>query len=89
MTLYRSYQVNEDTPVQFAGVYVLRWRKEWGEPTILFGEIGHDDVALVGIRRAALAEAVECCITFAAESDTIRDEQAAISLARTIRALKS
>jgi len=28
----------EGIPVQFAAVHVVRWRREWGEPTLLFVE---------------------------------------------------
>lgn len=37
--LYRRYDVDEDTPVQFVGVYTTHWRGEWGEPEVMFAEI--------------------------------------------------
>jgi hypothetical protein len=37
--LFEGIDVDEETPVQFAGVYVTRWKQEWGSPTILFREV--------------------------------------------------
>lgn len=37
--LFRRYDVDEETPVQFVGVYVLRWQPEWGSPTAMFAEV--------------------------------------------------
>jgi hypothetical protein len=37
--LFKLYDVNEETPVQYVGVYTLRWRSEWGEPTVMFAEV--------------------------------------------------
>ena len=34
--LYEAVEVGDATPVQYAGVYVLRWRAEWGAPQVLF-----------------------------------------------------
>jgi len=35
---YERYNVDEDTPVQFVGVYTTHWRSEWGEPEVMFAE---------------------------------------------------
>jgi hypothetical protein len=37
--LYRRYSVDEDTPVQFVGVYTTHWQPEWGGPEVMFAEI--------------------------------------------------
>lgn len=46
--LYRAYvpAESEGVPVQYAGVYVTRWQREWGEPTILFCEAEEEDQVL-------------------------------------------
>ena len=36
--LYKRLELIEGEPVQFLGVYALRWRPEWGEPTVGFVE---------------------------------------------------
>ena len=38
MNLYERLPVDEETPVQFVGVYVTHWRPEWGEPEVAFRE---------------------------------------------------
>ena len=63
MNLYRRFDVDEETPVQFAAVYVTRWRPEWGEPTELFREAEEDDAESLAFARQlpevrALVEAV-------------------------------
>lgn len=41
--MYRLIEPLEDgTPVQYVGVYVLRWRSEWGEPRVGFAEVEED-----------------------------------------------
>ena len=42
--LYRGIDVDEETPVQYAGVYITRWRSEWGEPTMLFFGVPVDEL---------------------------------------------
>lgn len=37
--LFRKFDVDEETPVQFVGVHPVRWRPEWGAPTAMFAEI--------------------------------------------------
>jgi hypothetical protein len=38
MNTYKMIEMREykDEPIQFVGVYVLRWRQEWGQPTAGF-----------------------------------------------------
>ena len=36
--LYKQVPVDEETPVQYAAVYVTRWKPQWGEPACLFVE---------------------------------------------------
>lgn len=40
--LYKQVELKEGVPVQYLGVYVLRWRPEWGEPTVGFVEVEED-----------------------------------------------
>lgn len=37
--LYEIFDVDEETPVQYVGVYTMRWRPEWGEPEAMFREV--------------------------------------------------
>ncbi len=39
---YKRHDVDEETPVQFVGVYVIHWRPEWGQPTAMFAEVSDD-----------------------------------------------
>ncbi len=39
--LYKKIEVDETTPVQFLGVYVTKWRSEFGEPTAAFVEVDY------------------------------------------------
>lgn len=39
MRLFQAFDVDEETPVQFLGVYTTRWRPEWGKPQIMFKEV--------------------------------------------------
>ena len=43
MNLYRCFDTDEETPVQFVGVYITRWRPAWGEPTVMFREAQEDE----------------------------------------------
>ena len=38
MNCYEALDVDETTPVQYVGVYVMRWQPEWGNPTVAFRE---------------------------------------------------
>lgn len=40
MKFYRGYSMSEDVPVQYVGVYVLKWKPEWGAPDMMFAEEG-------------------------------------------------
>jgi hypothetical protein len=59
--LYHCYDVDEETPVQFAGVYVTRWRPEWGEPTVLFREVEDDEFATLVRECPEVRELVKAC----------------------------
>ena len=43
MTLYRMVELPSDEPVQFVGVYVIRWGKEL-EPTVGFVEVDEEAI---------------------------------------------
>ena len=43
--LFKKYDVDEVTPVQCAGVYVLNWRSEFGQPGALFREADTEEMA--------------------------------------------
>lgn len=43
MTYYKQVELTEGTPVIFVGVHVLRWRPEWGEPSVGFMEADEID----------------------------------------------
>jgi len=36
--LYKRVELKEGNEVQYLGVYVLRWQREWGEPSVGFVE---------------------------------------------------
>ena len=38
MSLYKQVELKEGIEVQYLGVYILRWRPEWGEPSVGFVE---------------------------------------------------
>lgn len=45
MDLFRVIPIeeyDEREPVQYVGVYVLKWRPEWGEPEILFAPVSDE-----------------------------------------------
>ena len=63
MTVYKRFDVCEGEPVQYVGVYVTKWRPEWGQPTAMFVE---DDDPV----RAAAPDLLEACEAVAdAESE--------------------
>ena len=37
--LFTIHDVDEETPVQYVGVYTMNWRPEWGAPTAMFAPI--------------------------------------------------
>jgi hypothetical protein len=43
--LYRRIEMDDykDEPIQFVGVYVLKWRPEWGEPEVLFVPVDDEE----------------------------------------------
>ena len=56
--LYRCFDTDEETPVQFVGVHPLRWRPSWGEPTAMFREAEDAEIAQLPEVRA-LVEALQ------------------------------
>ena len=38
MTLFKAVELKDGADVQYVGVYILKWRPEWGKPTIGFIE---------------------------------------------------
>jgi len=40
--VWRMVPLEDGQPVQYVGVYVLRWRQEWGEPEVGFAEEAND-----------------------------------------------
>jgi len=36
--MYKRVELSEGQPVHFVGVYVTRWQREWGNPTVGFVE---------------------------------------------------
>jgi len=54
--LYKQVPVDEETPVQYAAVYITHWKQHWGEPECLFvEERGHKE-DLESKLQSALAE---------------------------------
>jgi len=53
---YKLVDLEEGTPVQFLGVYALKWRPEMGEPTVGFVE--DDEVETLHARVAELEAAI-------------------------------
>ena len=45
MTLYKKVELEEGVLVQYVGVYVLHWQKEWGKPEIGFVEVENEENA--------------------------------------------
>lgn len=39
---YKIVELEEGVSVQYLGVYVLKWRREWGEPEVGFVEVDDD-----------------------------------------------
>jgi len=37
--LYKRVELKDGVEVQFVGVYVLKWKKEWGQPEVGFVEV--------------------------------------------------
>jgi len=59
MRLYQAFDVNEETPVQWLAVHPLRWRREWGEPAIMFREVDDKTQAMNDAAPAMLAACEE------------------------------
>lgn len=56
--LYRQVELKEGELVQFVGVYVTRWQREWGEPTVGFVQV---DEAEEATQAAIASEANRKC----------------------------
>ena len=71
--LYECLEVDEETPVQYVGVYVMHWQPEWGEPEVAVREADdwlaqHDAEVRGGCAKQA-PRAVEAII------ENLRDRQ--------------
>ena len=42
--LYKMVELVEGTPIQYLGVYILKWQQEWGEPEFGFVEYGDNEI---------------------------------------------
>lgn len=40
--MYKKVELDEGTPVQYVGMYILRWKPEWGKPEVGFVEADVD-----------------------------------------------
>ena len=62
MTIFKAIEMSnyKDEPLKYVGVYVLRWRPEWGEPTVGFvdDDDKEDELAAITAERDALREAL-------------------------------
>jgi hypothetical protein len=81
MMLYERFDADEETPVQFVGVYTTHWQSEWGQPEVMFREADYNPERLQA-ENARLREALERTLAFgfhatfdAKASYTIRKEQ--------------
>lgn len=59
MQLYRLIDVDEETPVQFVGVYTTKWQPAWGEPTAMFYEATEDDLVIAAAQVPEVRAVVE------------------------------
>lgn len=55
--LYEAVEVGEEIPVQYAGIYVLKWQEEWGMPDMLFKPV-EDPAVLNANELLSVCEAV-------------------------------
>ena len=65
MKLYQSFDVDEETPVQWVGVHPLRWPQEWGEPAIMFREVDDKTQAMADAAPDLLAACEQSLKRFA------------------------
>ena len=40
---YKMVDLKDGVIVQYVGVYVLKWKPEWGQPSVGFVEINEED----------------------------------------------
>ena len=52
MTFKLIENPQEGEPVQFLGVYCLRWRPEWGEPSVAFVEDDETEELVENLKKA-------------------------------------
>jgi len=57
--VYQCFDVDEVTPVQYAAIYIMHWRPEWGEPDVLFREVDDKQQALFDAAPALVEAAKE------------------------------
>lgn len=81
---YKMVELKEGIEVQYVGVYVLRWQKEWGEPQVGFVE-DDGDPDLVAQLLKALEEVVlraKSSTVTTGMRDAVEQARAAIEAAR-------
>lgn len=44
MKLYKEVPLEEGQLVQYVGVYILNWQREWGQADIGFVEVNSDEI---------------------------------------------
>lgn len=61
---YKRFEVDEETPVQFIGVYTTHWQPEWGQPEAMFREVDEDELSdwLDEQFKAKIQDRRECCV---------------------------
>jgi hypothetical protein len=75
MGLYKRVPVDEVTPVECVGVYVTRWRSEWGEPTYAFVYANEpSEIDALNQRIEELTHKNELLMDSYLESETIDDK---------------
>ena len=75
MGLYKRVPVDEVTPVECVGVYVTRWRSEWGEPTYAFVYANEpSEINALNQRIEELTHKNELLMDSYLESETIDDK---------------
>lgn len=70
-TLYKQVELKDGVPVQYLGVYILKWRQEWGEPSVGFVPVEDDPYARIAALEAELADERAGCPLLAQATDKI------------------
>ena len=47
MDIVEMLKPTEGEECQWLGVYVTRWRREWGEPSVMFRDVGTAEIAQI------------------------------------------